>query len=828
MPETKRSPVEIGEQIQVVDLAPTAIFNVGTGETYTSLTNTGGLFEFLNTTGISENAVVNITSDLTAETVALNQLVETGVGGYTVTIKPSGAARTISGTNNTGGLIRLNGADRVTIDGSLSGGTDRSLAVRNNSANNATAAIHIISLGAGAGAENNTVKNTNLSCNADQTTSVSVTYGISHGGTLLGNGGADNDNNSFINNSITRVNIGIYSSGIDAANPAQNTVIADNVIGPAAFGPDQIGRAGIVFNQTNNGAVTGNEVRFVGVLEAQTSTGGSYDKFGIAHAFNGWSETTFGDLFVTNTLIARNRIHDIVEENTFSAAGIFMAGGDGTNVTANTTINNVIWNVRANGTSGDNGVGLGIASGRGDLVAHNTISMVGDVDPAASATSTTPSSGIQIASTTVVNPVLQNNIVDFNLTSNTTTVRHSAIRIPDAYSFGTGGSNYNDLHVFSLNTQAITGRAGTTDAVTLPNWRTASLQDVSSVAVNPAFFSTTDYHLPNDSALVGLGTPNAAVTNDADGDPRPAAAPDIGADEVVQAVGGVFPAGTFFNGQVDGVVSAAGDVTFTGRVHLNGVLTMPTGTTLNLPCGAGISAQLLTYYVAGALKKDFCALETFTFPVGGGGAGIAPYVSINVTALGQNPSSLTVTAYDATLAGFSPTRSLSQNWQITETGNITGNLTFFYRDEDVNGNEADYRVYQYSGTGPATNMCPGAPCVQTGPNYVFVTGVTQFSRWTAAELLIPTAATAEVSGQVKTAGGIPIRNVQVSISGGGLTETLYTTTGSFGTYHFEGLPAGQTYVVQVLSKRFGFSETTRVVGLMDDLTDVDFIGNLLE
>ncbi|HEY0081934.1 MAG TPA: Calx-beta domain-containing protein, partial [Pyrinomonadaceae bacterium] len=212
--------------------------NVGAGETFTSLTNPGGLFEFLNNGFIAGNVTLNITSDLTSETgaIALNQIAEQGAGSYTLTIKPSGAARTISGANATGALIRLNGADRVTIDGSLGSGNDRSLTITNTSTATNTAAIHISSLGAGAGATDNIVRNTNLSCGADQSTSTNVTYGISHGGATLGNSGADNDNNSFINNAITKVAIGIYSSGESAANQVQNTVIADNLIGPAAFG----------------------------------------------------------------------------------------------------------------------------------------------------------------------------------------------------------------------------------------------------------------------------------------------------------------------------------------------------------------------------------------------------------------------------------------------------------------------------------------------------------------------------------------------------------------------------------------------------------------
>src|SRR5205085_7583136 len=122
----------------------------------------------LNTSVLSGNLTINITSDLSGEngTVALNQLAEEGAGGYTVTIKPSGAARTITGSS-TVGIIRLNDADRITIDGSLSGGTAtgiggdaslRNLAVQNTNTT-ATAGGVIIVAQVSNGAQNVTIKN---------------------------------------------------------------------------------------------------------------------------------------------------------------------------------------------------------------------------------------------------------------------------------------------------------------------------------------------------------------------------------------------------------------------------------------------------------------------------------------------------------------------------------------------------------------------------------------------------------------------------------------------------------------------------------------------
>ena len=95
--------------------------NIGAGQTYTNLTNNDGLFQALNNDLVlTGDLTVNITGDLTGETGfnSLRNLTETGAGAgtYRILIKPSGGPRTISGSI-AGELIKLNGADRVTIDG---------------------------------------------------------------------------------------------------------------------------------------------------------------------------------------------------------------------------------------------------------------------------------------------------------------------------------------------------------------------------------------------------------------------------------------------------------------------------------------------------------------------------------------------------------------------------------------------------------------------------------------------------------------------------------------------------------------------------------------
>jgi large repetitive protein len=86
-----------------------------------------------------------------------------------------------------------------------------------------------------------------------------------------------------------------------------------------------------------------------------------------------------------------------------------------------------------------------------------------------------------------------------------------------------------------------------------------------------------------------------------------------------------------------------------------------------------------------------------------------------------------------------------------------------------------------------------------------------------------TAAGVSLSGRVTTAGGNGVRNARVTISGNSLPEARTVTTGSFGYFSFEGLTAGETYVVTVNSQRYTFLVPSRVVTLVDNLTDFDFV-----
>jgi hypothetical protein len=84
-----------------------------------------------------------------------------------------------------------------------------------------------------------------------------------------------------------------------------------------------------------------------------------------------------------------------------------------------------------------------------------------------------------------------------------------------------------------------------------------------------------------------------------------------------------------------------------------------------------------------------------------------------------------------------------------------------------------------------------------------------------------TAAGVSVGGQI-TSRKVPLKGVTVMITGGSLTEPRYTKTNSFGYYSFEGLAAGQTYVVTAISNRYTFTQSSNVLNVEDNVSGADF------
>jgi Calx-beta domain/Carboxypeptidase regulatory-like domain len=87
-------------------------------------------------------------------------------------------------------------------------------------------------------------------------------------------------------------------------------------------------------------------------------------------------------------------------------------------------------------------------------------------------------------------------------------------------------------------------------------------------------------------------------------------------------------------------------------------------------------------------------------------------------------------------------------------------------------------------------------------------------------ILGPTAATVSISGRVLNANGRSIPRAVISVTNQN-GEQQTARTNPFGYYRFSEIPAGQTYVITVVSKRYTFASSL-VFSATENLTDVDF------
>lgn len=150
--------------------------------------------------------------------------------------------------------------------------------------------------------------------------------------------------------------------------------------------------------------------------------------------------------------------------------------------------------------------------------------------------------------------------------------------------------------------------------------------------------------------------------------------------------------------------------------------------------------------------------------------------------------------------------------------------------------------YRTQAAGPAPTDSPGPAFTSINAAFASVPPASVNGTWTlrfldcasgdtgtvsaaSLTLLAVSAAPAGFSGRVSTRFGAGIKNALVTVSGGNLSAPITRITNTFGYYRFDGLEAGQSYVVSVLAKQATFDQPSVVVNLIDDLTGVDFVSN---
>ncbi len=481
-------------------------YTVGVGGNYTTITNAVNAYNNSCLTGAVIFNLIDATYPSETFPITINQNPDASAVN-TLTIKPAtGLGVTITGSN-VNAIVKLNGADYVTIDGLNTGGS--SLFVTNTNAAG-LAEFWIGSANATDGALNNTIKNIAF---AGLTNSVTVGGIVVGSGTTLGNPAESPNHNLTIEGcSFIRQQNGIYVAG-NTTTRDQNTVINQNTFG-STVAADKLTFRGLSVQNVQNFTISNNTI--AGVLSTTTSsaTVTGISVFGLASGGN----------------IFNNKISDIKQANTTgwgsNGIGLFSTStAIGLNV-----YNNFVSDVASQGfngvTSSDNGYGIMVGSGTGYNIYFNTVHLNTNQGAGAASGIT---AAINLASGLAAGAVnLRNNILGSSQTiganryailSSSANTAFSAIDYNDYY---TTGPNLGFIGVDRVNLAAIVAGFG---------------GNTNSINVTPVYVSATDLHLdPTTNCLLnGKATPIATITTDIDGNTRNALTPDLGADEFTSA-----------------------------------------------------------------------------------------------------------------------------------------------------------------------------------------------------------------------------------------------------------------------------------------------------
>ncbi|MBN8679503.1 MAG: HYR domain-containing protein [Chitinophagales bacterium] len=681
---------------------PGDTYTVGPGSDFTTLTAAADYWNNNCISGPVEFQLTAATYTTPAETFPIT--FNANNPNASLLIKPTGTA-SITGSSASGLLI-INGADNITIDGST-GNTNnticpavsasRDLTITNTNSGTSSAVVWIQNNGAN-GATDNTVKNCNIVGNGNSTTLVALGSGSST--ISISSAGRGNHRNAFINNNLQKAQYGIYTGGESVVNKNQGTVINQNLINSVS--PNNILRTGILAKFENDIDISGNNIANMNPLN-NTSAHGIALTREASTAQNNYQ--SFSGSEVTGATISYNIIDNVVRGASFgSATGIYIGTVSSTTGNPNLVYNNFITRIGA--PTADVGyVVAGIAVGAGNTsetyVYNNTVHLTGTVS------NNVQSFGVVIGGNENYSTVyLQNNIISNQLSS---TNRNYAIGTQYPAPFPRLFSDYNNWYTSGGHFAVVGGIANSPagDRTTFAAWKSESGTDNNSKNVLPEFTSSSNPHLNiaganNIQNLFGFATPLSEITDDIDCEPRHPSNPTIGADEncagpttptLSSSVSSICPGGSATLSIASGNLNSATNWHwYTGSC---GGTSVGTGNSITVSPSA-----TTTYYVRGegsCVTPGSCASITVTVDVAPTFTTCPANQSVNTT---TDLCSGTAT-YTPVTAGTTPV-SITYSFSGATTG--SGNGT---------GSGSAFNTGVTTVTLTATNVCGTATCIFT-------------------------------------------------------------------------------------------------------------------
>ncbi len=309
---------------------------------------------------------------------------------------------------------------------------------------------------------------------------------------------------------------------------------------------------------------------------------------------------------------------------------------------------------------------------------------------------------------------------------------------------------------------------------------------------------------------------------------------------------------TMYNGVITGV----------SAYTLSGLYSGNSTTDITVTFTANSSTVVLAFGMHIARRADwglgFSAIDISGSPFHTG------LVTLNGSSTGTRAVSLTAGA-----AVFPALLKITEDF-VGGTGNSSQDLQFsasanaspisFYLDDDADGTLSNFQIVGNSGLTPdlvgnivnfgAANQITvqqinvsfpfflqGGSCVedpggapQTDNSTFSVASKTATIIAEEGEIInctfsnnVVLAASANLSGRVLTSDGSGISNARIVLTDLATGQSVVTSTGTFGYYHFEGISVGAIYTATVSHRRYTFLNNTATFSLSGDLSDANFV-----
>ena len=468
----------------------------------------------LNLRGVSGAVTLSLVdNNYIAETYPIDINSVSGVNSSnTITIKPSSGISPVF--TNAKAQLKITNTSYVMIDGSNSGGTDRSLTI--NRQTEAGNGIWVSSVGT-TPVTNITIKNCKI-YTGEVTASTPV---MVSDGSISGNAGYFS-NIVVQNNDLRKCRQAIYINGGTVPQNASNVSVLNNLVGINALSGDSVKLYGIYVQGVNGCTIRNN---YVAKFESVT----------VENDRGIWLASG-----TTNSVVERNRVHDLKNIGLSSGSNGIVVSSSLAN-SNNIIKNNFIYAIGGTGSNTINLNPLGIfifGNQSGIGIYNNSIYLSGALLSSASAI---PSFSCGILLSTLSFADVKNNIVYNSLGNNGITSSSNTNGAIGVSAF----SSLNQFTSLSNNVYYINptiGRksfgfiwsSGLGFNQTLTSWQINSGKDVNSLNGDPQYIDPIngDLHIKTT-----LGTPCESgaiaglVTDDIDGELRNPGTPDIGADE---------------------------------------------------------------------------------------------------------------------------------------------------------------------------------------------------------------------------------------------------------------------------------------------------------